>query len=77
MSPFDFLAPESVFVGVTVTTPYGLLSFIVIFNVPNMISRYTPDLPKQMKCMLISPSSFLSLYHNSRLSLCVYRLFAT
>jgi hypothetical protein len=62
------------FVGVIIL---GLSSFIILFYVPNMISRYTPDLPERMKCVLTSSSSFLLLYHYGRLSLRVYHLFAT
>jgi len=73
----DFLVLESALCGCFSHYPLGLSPFIIISNVPNMISRYTPDLPKQMKCVLTSPSSFLPLYHYSHLSLCVYRLFTT
>ena len=60
-----------------VRTPRAFHLSSISFNVPNMISRYTPDLPKQMKRVLTFPSSFLPLYRYSRLSLCVYRLFTT
>jgi hypothetical protein len=71
MFPFDFLPLESALCGCYSHYPLGLSSFIVTFTVPNMVSRYTPDLPKQMKCVLTSPSSLLTLYHSSRLFLFV------
>jgi hypothetical protein len=77
MFPFDFLPLESALCGCYSHYPLGLSSFIVTFTVPNMVSRYTPDLPKQMKCVLTSPSSLLTLYHSSRLFFLFHHLFTT